>query len=167
MNNSWIERRLGAVRLACFDVDGVFTDGRFLLDEDGREYKSFHTQDGYGIRRLLECGIQVAILTGRRSGALSSRMRDLEVKHVFQGVRDKLPVFEKLCESLSIDPLHCVYVGDDVPDLPVMDAAGVGIAVANAVPRVREAADLTTETAGGLGAVREVCERILSAQGSG
>lgn len=157
-----LDKRLAAVRLLALDVDGVFTDGRFLLDEDGREYKTFHTQDGFGIRQLIENGIHVAVITGRRSGAVSSRMRELNVEHVFQGARDKLPVFQNLCRSLSVEPAHSAYVGDDVPDLAVMRAAGVGIAVANAVDEVLSAADWTTRRSGGDGAVREICDRILT-----
>lgn len=166
MTASSLDQRLAAIRLVAFDVDGVFTDGRFLLDEDGREYKSFHTQDGYGIRKLIENGIHVAIITGRRSGAVTSRMRELDIEHVYQGARNKLPVFENLCRSLSVDPAHSVYVGDDEPDLAVMEAAGVSIAVANAVSSVLNAADLTTKHSGGDGAVREICDRILALRAS-
>ncbi len=151
-----------SLKLIAFDVDGVFTDGRFLMDEDGRELKMFHTQDGYGIRALLEAGFHVAIITGRRSGAVCARMRELDVEHVIQGCRDKLRALEKLCESLSVSLAETAYVGDDIPDQAAIEAAGFGIAVANAVEVVRSAADFVTRSRGGDGAVREISDLILA-----
>lgn len=156
--------RLARLRLVVFDVDGVFTDGRFLMDEDGREYKTFHTQDGYGVRRLVEAGFEVAIISGRRSGAVDRRMAELGVARVMQGCREKVPALRSVAGDLGIDLADAAYVGDDIPDLEAMRACGLAIAVANAVARVRDAADYVTVRAGGDGAVREVADLILEAR---
>ncbi|MEL7536009.1 MAG: HAD hydrolase family protein [Pseudomonadota bacterium] len=148
--------------LVVFDVDGVFTDGRFTYDEDGRESKTFHTQDGYGIRRLLAAGREVGVITGRRSGAVSARMNELGVRHVIQGCRDKLSALIDMLDMLGVPPEHCAFVGDDIPDLASMQHVGLAIAVANAVADVRAAADIVTNASGGGGAVREVCDWLLA-----
>ena len=152
------------VRLAAFDVDGVFTDGRFYLSDAGVESKAFSTQDGFGIKKLLAADVQVAVISSRRSGAVDARMRELGVPHVVQGVVDKAAAFDLLIESLQLTPGQCVYVGDDVPDLPVLKKVGFAIAVANAVDEVKRCCDYTTRSAGGFGAVREVCELLLAAR---
>jgi len=151
------------IRLVGFDVDGVFTDGRFYLSDDGVETKAFFTQDGYGIRRLLEAGIEVAIISGRQSGAVEQRMAELGVGHVVQGCRDKVAAFDAIAARLGIDREATVFVGDDVPDLPLLRHVGYSVAVANAVAEVREACDAVTVARGGAGAVREVCELVLAA----
>ncbi len=147
-----------------FDVDGVFTDGRFYLSNDGVESKSFCTQDGYGIRRLLDAGIEVAVISGRQSAAVERRMQELGVSHVIQGCRDKLAAFDELTASLGLSDSACVFVGDDIPDLPLLEKVGYSVAVANAVRAVREQCDYTTMAAGGYGAVREVCDLVLAAR---
>lgn len=155
---------LAGVRLVAFDVDGVFTDGRFYLSDDGVESKAFHTQDGYGVRRLLEAGIHVAVISGRRSGAVEKRMAELGVEHVVQGCKNKVKALSELCDELDIELSDCAYAGDDEPDLPLLAAVGHAIAVANAVPAVREHCDITTRASGGAGAVREICELVLAAR---
>ena len=154
---------LGNIRLVAFDVDGVFTDGRFYLSNDGVESKSFNTQDGFGIRQLINSGFEVAVISGRQSAAVDRRMAELGVQHVIQGCRDKVAALDDLCVSLRLTAEQCAYVGDDVPDLPLLNAVGVSFAVANAVAEVREQCDFTTAASGGAGAVREVCELILGA----
>ena len=149
------------LRLAAFDVDGVFTDGRFYLSNDGVESKAFHTQDGHGVKELLRAGIAVAVISARNSEAVRLRMAELGVPHVFQGVADKLHTFESLLGQLRVAPTQCVYMGDDLPDLPLLRAAGFACAPANAVDEVKAAADYVTRAPGGLGAVREICELIL------
>jgi len=153
------------VRLVVFDVDGVFTDGRFYLSDDGVETKAFNTQDGFGIRQLLDAGIEVAVISGRNSGAVTIRMQELGVRHVIQGCRDKVTAFRELATSLGISDMQSVFVGDDIPDLPLLEEVGFAIAVANAVAEVRAACDMTTSAAGGFGAVREVCELVLETRG--
>jgi 3-deoxy-D-manno-octulosonate 8-phosphate phosphatase (KDO 8-P phosphatase) len=152
------------VRLAAFDVDGVFTDGRFYLSDDGVESKAFSTQDGYGIKQLLAADIHVAIISSRKSQAVAHRMSELGVRHVIQGASDKAVAFESLLTALQLSSDVCVYVGDDIPDLPVLKRVGFAIAVANAVDEVKQQSDLTTRAAGGCGAVREVCELLLRAR---
>ena len=113
------DSRLANLKLVAFDVDGVFTDGRFYLSDDGVESKAFHTQDGYGIRRLIESGIAVAVISGRRSGAVDRRMQELGVSHVVQGCRDKVAALDEIADSLGIAVEESAYVGDDIPDLAV------------------------------------------------
>ncbi len=164
MNAANMEQRLGKVRLAAFDVDGVFTDGRFYLDDNGVESKAFCTLDGFGVRRLLEAGIAVAIISGRRSAAVEQRMAELGVQHVYLGCKDKVAAFQDLLAELGLQAEQCCYTGDDVPDLPLLRLAGIAFAVANAHPEVKSECDLTTEWRGGFGAVREVCDRLLAAR---
>lgn len=152
------------IKLVAFDVDGVFTDGRFYLSDEGVESKAFHTQDGFGIRKLLEAGITVAVISGRHSGAVEKRMAELGVPHVIQACKDKVAAFDQIVADLKIDTDECAYVGDDVPDLPLLNHVGFAVAVANAVPAVHEQCDYSTSAAGGFGAVREVCELILDAK---
>jgi 3-deoxy-D-manno-octulosonate 8-phosphate phosphatase (KDO 8-P phosphatase) len=158
---------LADVRLVAFDVDGVFTDGRFYLSNDGIESKSFNTQDGFGIRQLTRAGIAVAVISGRRSAAVERRMTELDVPHIVQGCGNKVEALDSIIEELGITAADCVYVGDDVPDLPLLRHVGFAIAVANAVRRVLDECDYTTSAPGGSGAVREVCEMVLSARGNG
>jgi len=150
------------IGLVAFDVDGVFTDGRFYLSDDGCESKAFNTQDGFGIRSLLLAGVEVAVISGRSSKAVELRMAELGVLHVIQGCKDKVAAFDELISRLGVAIEQTVYVGDDVPDLPLLQHAGFAIAVANAVASVRAQCDLTTTAAGGFGAVREVCETLLA-----
>jgi 3-deoxy-D-manno-octulosonate 8-phosphate phosphatase (KDO 8-P phosphatase) len=159
-----IQERAARVRLVVFDVDGVFTDGRLYYGPGGEELKVFHVHDGQGVKRLLKSGVAVAVISGRDSAAVARRMQDLGIAHVFQGDEDKLPIFERLLKKLSLGPEEVACVGDDLPDLPLLEAAGLAIAVANALPTVRAKAHFVTGATGGLGAVREVCDLILTAR---
>ena len=150
------------LKLIGFDVDGVFTDGRFYLSDEGVETKAFNTQDGFGIRQLLNAGIAVAVISGRRSGAVEKRMAELGVPHVIQGCKDKVGAFDELVAKLGISIGQTAFVGDDIPDLPLLRHAAFGIAVANAVAAVKSECDLVTTASGGSGAVREVCEYVLA-----
>ena len=152
------------ILLVAFDIDGVFTDGRFYLSDDGVESKAFSTQDGYGIRRLLDAGIAVAVISGRESAAVQQRMDELGVRHVVQGCADKIAAFDAITAELGITDDDCAYVGDDIPDLPLLRKAGTSIAVANAVAELHRECDFVTQARGGFGAVREVCDMILAAQ---
>lgn len=157
--------RLPDIRLVAFDVDGVFTDGRFYLADDGTETKAFHTQDGYGVRQLLQAGVAIAVISGRRSGAVEKRMAELGVQHVRLGCRNKVAALDEIAAELGISAADCAYVGDDMPDLAVLEHAGFSIAVANAVTQIQQRCDYVTTKAGGHGAVREVCELLLRARG--
>ncbi len=152
-------------RLLIVDIDGVLTDGGLQFDNRGEEYKTFNSLDGHGIRMLLECGIEVAVITGRQSQIVDHRMRELGVRHVYQGNRDKLPALEKLLRDTNLEAAQVAYVGDDLPDLPIMRRAGFAIAVQNAHAFVKQHCDLVTSAAGGHGAVREVTDFLLHAQG--
>jgi 3-deoxy-D-manno-octulosonate 8-phosphate phosphatase (KDO 8-P phosphatase) len=156
--------RLSKIRLVAFDIDGVFTDGTFQLSDDGVESKSFNTQDGFGIRQLLNADIEVAVISGRKSAAVELRMKELGVRHVILACSDKTAAFDKLIEELGISAEESAFVGDDIPDLPLLSKVGYSFAVANAVSAVREYCNHTTDASGGNGAVREVCELVLAAQ---
>jgi 3-deoxy-D-manno-octulosonate 8-phosphate phosphatase (KDO 8-P phosphatase) len=164
VNPAATHNRLAELRLLAFDVDGVFTDGRFYLSDEGVETKAFNTQDGFGIRRLIDAGFEVAVISGRRSAAAAKRMAELGVRHVFLGTKDKVAAFDELVASLGIDAAECAYAGDDIPDLALLGKVGYSIAVANAVEEVRDFCDYTTMAAGGHGAVREICDLVLAAR---
>ena len=160
-----IAQRARQVELLCLDVDGVLTDGRLLLGDNGVEYKAFFSRDGHGLKMLMSAGITVAVITGRQSQVVSQRMAALGITHVFQGHERKLPVYESLIEDLGLAAQQSAYVGDDVLDLPVMQRVGLAVAVADADASVRETAHWVTASPGGRGAVRETCELLLRTQG--
>ena len=158
---------LASVELVVFDVDGVFTDGRLYMGADGKEcFKVFHVRDGYGVKQLIAAGVQVAIISGRSSGFVAERMKQLGVQYVYQGREDKIPALQELTEKLKVKKPGLAYMGDDTLDLPAMARAGLGIAVADAHPTLKAQADWVTEAAGGRGAVREVCDAIVAARGA-
>ena len=150
------------IRLLILDVDGVLTDGRLYFGPRGEALKVFDVHDGYGLVQLQRSGMQVAILSSRRSPMMAVRCRELGVRHLYQGVADKLGVFARLCARLKLTPSACACVGDDLQDLPLMRAAGLSFAVADAHREVRRAADIVTRLPGGRGAVREVCDYLLA-----
>jgi 3-deoxy-D-manno-octulosonate 8-phosphate phosphatase (KDO 8-P phosphatase) len=164
VNSAATHNKLAELRLVAFDVDGVFTDGRFYLSDDGVESKAFNTQDGFGVRRLINAGFEVAVISGRKSAAVAKRMAELGVRHVVLGTGDKVAAFDELLSGLGIDASDCAYAGDDIPDLALLEKVGYSIAVANAVEEVRDFCDYTTMAAGGYGAVREVCDLVLAAR---
>ncbi len=153
------------IKLVIFDIDGVLTNGTLFFDNQGEEYKAFHSKDGHGMRMLIECGLQAAVITGRQSQVVEHRMKDLGVDIVFQGYRDKRPAFAELLQQTGLDAQQIAYMGDDVIDLPVMTQVGMAIAVADAHAFVIQHADYVTQTPGGQGAAREAIEFILQAQG--
>jgi len=153
------------IKLFVCDVDGVFSDGRIYLGNDGEELKAFHTKDGFGLKAIMQQGIEVAIITGRQSNIVENRMSALGVKYIFQGKDDKLTVYQSLLKQLKLTPKQTAYIGDDVVDLAVMEIAGLGIAVNDAHPLVIQKADLVTTVKGGFGAVREVCDLFLQCNG--
>ncbi len=160
-----ILERAKSIRLALFDIDGVFTDGNIQIDSQGKEIKTFNTHDGHGIRLLQHYGIQVGVITGRSSEALNHRMRDLNVEHVYQGSTDKYTAFQQLINKLDISPEQTSFTGDDIVDLQIMSHCGLSIAVANAHHFVKQHAHWETTAHGGHGAVREICELLLESQG--
>ncbi len=158
-----VVRRATGVRLACFDVDGVLTDGRLWYGADGESLKSFHVHDGLGLRMLMDAGIEVAIVTARSSPAVAARMGDLGVARIHQGVGDKLACVRTLAGELGCALDAVAFTGDDLPDAAAMGAVGFAVAVANARPELAALAHWTTRAPGGLGAVREVCDLLIHA----
>ena len=156
--------RARRIRLLALDVDGVLTDGRLYLSPAGEELKVFHVRDGSGLVAVQRAGITVAIVSGRDSAAVSRRAAELGIRHVHQGVADKGAELDRLLADLAIEPAETACVGDDTPDLPMLRRAGLAIAVADAHPALAEAAHWTTAAPGGRGAVREVCDLLLSAR---
>ncbi len=153
------------IELLVLDVDGVLTDGRIILDSDGREMKQFNTQDGAGIKYFQRAGKHIAIITGRESPVVERRAAELGVKIVIQGAKDKLPAYESVLAELDLTDEQTAVMGDDLPDLPMLLRCGFPIAPANAVEEVRRAAALITENPGGEGAVRQAVEYILKHTG--
>jgi len=153
------------ISLLALDVDGVMTDGKIYFSAQGDELKAFSILDGQGIKSLLNNGIEVAIITGRNSPLTSRRAKDLGIKHILQGREDKKIALTELCQTLQT-PYDCIaYMGDDLPDLSAIIHSGLGVTVPNAHSYVKQHADLCTESSGGQGAVREVCDLILEAKG--
>ena len=152
------------IQLVILDVDGVLTDGRLYFAARGEALKVFHVRDGHGIKLLRAAGVEVAVLSGRRSGAVATRCRELGVPHVIQACSDKVAALHRLTKRLSLDPLNCACICDDTPDLPLMSAVGVAGAVADAHPVVLAAAHWIARANGGNGAVRELCDAVLRAR---
>lgn len=154
------------IRLIIFDVDGVLTDGRLILGDDGQEYKAFNSKDGHGMKMLQETGVTIAIITGRTSKVVEMRMANLGIEHVYQGKKEKRPAYEELIAQLGLQHEQVAYVGDDVVDLPIMVRVGLAVAVQDAHGFVKQHAHWSTPSAGGCGAARDVCELIMQAQGT-
>ncbi len=161
-----IQKRAQQIKLAIFDVDGVLTDGRLYFGSNGMELKAFHSRDGHGLKMLQQSGIAVAIITARSSEAVQKRMEGLGIKHVYQGQDDKKKAYFELLDIMQLEAHQVAYVGDDVIDLPVMSRVGLAIAVQDANTFVKRHAHWVTEHAGGQGAVRDVSELIMEAQGT-
>ena len=161
--NDQLEKAKKIQCLIC-DVDGVLTDGLLYIDNTGNEQKTFHVQDGMGLKLLMAVGIQVAVITTSRNGVIDHRMQQLGVQHYFKGQVDKRQAYQQLKSELQLEDEAFAYIGDDLPDLAIIQQVGLGVAVANAVKQVKACADMQTHMQGGRGAVREVCDLILSAQ---
>lgn len=155
---------LRRVQLLVLDVDGVLTDGRLHYGPKGEALKVFHVRDGHGIKQVAQAGVAVAIISGRKSTAVARRARELGIRLVVQGSHDKLAALSRLAQSRGITLEQCACVGDDTPDAPILNAAGLGIAVADAHGDALAAADLVTSRRGGDGAVREVCDWLIAAR---
>lgn len=160
-----IKHAAAKIRLLVLDVDGVMTDGRIYLKGCGEEIKVFDVKDGYGLNRLMKEGVEAAIITGRSCPAVARRAEELGIVEVRQGVKDKGSLLDEMVRSRGLMQTEVCCVGDDLPDLPLLNRAGLAVAVADAVPEVLAAATVVTKSKGGRGAVREVCEMILAAKG--
>lgn len=161
-----LDRRARGIRLLTCDVDGVLTDGRLYYTDDGREMKAFYSLDGVGLKMLASAGITVAWFTGSNAPAVAHRARALGVPRLVQGAEDKLAPWEMLRSELGLSPAACAHIGDDLPDLPLIVRCGLGVAVPHAPEAVRRHAHYVTRRDGGEGAVRELCDLILAAQGA-
>lgn len=159
------EARAANVRLLVLDVDGVLTDGRLYYGPHGEAMKVFHVRDGHGIKLLREAGIEIAILSSRRSEMVEARARELGIGRVLQGEADKVAGFDRLLTATGAAAAHCAFMGDDWPDLGVLSRVGFAATVADAAPEVRKLAHWVAPAAGGRGAVRQLAEFILRAQG--
>ncbi len=162
--DSTLMSRAGNIRLVCFDVDGTLTDGRLFFDSEGREMKAFHVHDGQGMVLLREMGITVALVTARNSEVARRRAEDLRIR-AYIGVKDKLACVGELCAELGIGLDAVCFMGDDLPDLPVMRAVGLSVAPADAHAFTAERAQLRTHARAGAGAARELCDLLIAAQG--
>ncbi len=153
-----------SIRLLILDVDGVMTTGAIYYCSNGTEFKGFHIHDGIGIKLLQKAGIEVAIITAKQSEAVVRRAADLDIKYVYLGYSDKLPAYEELKQKLKLSDHDIAYMGDDLPDLPILRRVNFAITVPNAPAIVQQHVDLITKNKPGKGAVREACEFILEAQ---
>jgi 3-deoxy-D-manno-octulosonate 8-phosphate phosphatase (KDO 8-P phosphatase) len=153
------------VKLVILDVDGVMTDGRIVIDDNGLEQRNFDIKDGLGVVALQMTGVEVAIITSKKSGSVRHRAEELKIKRFHEGIRKKTEPYEQMLAEMGIGDAQVAYVGDDLVDLSMMKRVGLPIAVADAVDEVREAALYVTRAPGGRGAVREAAEMILKAQG--
>lgn len=152
------------IKLVAFDVDGVLTDGRIQYLSNGTAMLSFHVHDGAAIKRLLENGFEVALITGRESPMVTERARELGIRHVFQSVADKVAALEALTAELGLDAAQCAYVGDDWPDVGALNWVGLPIAPANAQREARAAAEIVTSSVGGRGVAAEVARLLLESR---
>ena len=157
--------RASRIRLLILDIDGVLTDGRLYFDAKGESLKVFHVRDGHGIKMAQRGGLEVALVSGRRSDAAYHRARELGISRFYEGVRDKVTILEELLAALHLKAAEVAAVGDELVDLPLFHRVGLAVAVADAVPEVVAVAHWVTSLPGGRGAVREVCDLILKARG--
>ena len=157
-------QRAKKIKLLICDVDGVFSDGRIYLSNSGEELKAFHTRDGYGVRSLLTSGFQIAVITGRQSKIVETRMTALGVTHIYQGVDNKFEPFKELLSLYNVTPDEVAYIGDDMVDLPVMKAVGLAVCVADGHPFVKKHCQMVTHLNGGRGALRELTDLLLLSQ---
>ena len=165
LNDSEVQSRAARIKLLLMDCDGVLTDGRIWLFENGEEQKGFHTRDGLGIELWHRAGLKSGIISGRNSSAVERRARGLGMSFVVQGVDEKVRAFTETVAEAGVTNEEVAFIGDDLNDIPLMLRSGLGFAVADAAPETRKLADYVTKLAGGFGAVREVIELILKAQG--
>ena len=161
-----LQQRAAHIKLLILDVDGVLTDGRIFIRDDGEEIKSFHTLDGHGLKMLQASGVQTAVVTGRDAPSVGIRVKQLGINYYFKGISDKRAAYEELRAKAGVEEGECAFVGDDVVDLPVMVRCGLPVAVPDAHWFALQHAAYITKHAGGAGAVREVCDLIMRAKGT-
>ncbi len=161
-----LTERIKPLRLVAFDVDGVLTDGGLYLSDSGEEFKRFNSLDGHGLKMLKASGIELAIITGRTSKCVALRAKNLGITRLYQGIEDKLAAMQSLLSDLKLPPEAAAFMGDDVVDLPVMTRVGLALSVPAAPQIVRDHAHYVSQREAGFGAVREVCEMIMGAQGT-
>ncbi|MDD4913858.1 MAG: 3-deoxy-manno-octulosonate-8-phosphatase KdsC [Methylococcales bacterium] len=159
------EKIIRGLKLLILDVDGVLTDGRLFFDNQGNEYKCFHARDGHGMKLLRQTGVEIAVISGRKSASVALRMQNLGIEHVYQGHENKRAAFDEILDNLQLNAGQVAHIGDDLLDLPIMSRVGFAIAVQDANFAVKKHAHWCTQTAGGFGAVREVCDLIMQVQG--
>ncbi len=152
------------IEILLLDVDGVLTDGSLFIDNHGNEIKKFNSKDGFGLRMLMDAGIKVGIITGRKSNSLSARCKNLGIEILYDGSLDKRSALQDIAITTNIQLKHMAYMGDDIPDIQVFNRVGLSIAVNDALDIVRKKADYITKKPGGRGAVREICDMILKAR---
>ncbi len=160
-----LQSKAKKIKLLLLDVDGVLTDGRIILDNEGNEFKAFHVRDGHGIKMVQQAGVIVGIITGRKSEVVNIRARELGIKEVFQGTHEKTAVYDSLLIKYGFRDDDVAYIGDDVVDVGIFKRTGLAVTVADADPSVKPHVDMVTKTAGGRGAVRELINLILKHQG--
>ena len=163
--NQSLQSKAKKIKLLLLDVDGVLTDGRIILDNQGNEYKAFYVRDGHGIKLAQKAGIMVGIITGRISEVVNVRARELGIQEVHQGAHEKIAVYDALLSKYGFRDDEVAYIGDDIVDSDIFKRVGIAAAVADADPAVKPQANMVTKAAGGRGAVREVINLILKSQG--
>ncbi len=164
MSNQALIEKINAIQCLICDVDGVLTNGFLYLDEDGKESKAFHVHDGMGLKLLHCAGIEVAVITTTNNDIIDKRMQQIGVRHFFKGQVNKQTAYDTLKERLNLSDSAFAYIGDDLPDLPIIQQVGLGVAVSSALDPVKKAADWQTQKPGGGGGVRELCDLILNTQ---
>ncbi len=152
------------IKLLVFDVDGVMTDGSITYDENGVEYKTFNAKDGHGLAKMLKYGFLTAVITGRKNGTVERRAQDLRFSEVYQGVKNKLPILEAIMQKYELDFSQVSYMGDDEPDIPVLEKVAIAACPSDAVDRVKNICNFVSSKEGGKGAVRELCDFIFDSQ---
>jgi len=157
--------KLSRIKMLLLDVDGVLTDGRVIINDSGEETKAFDVRDGHGLKLLQRAGLEVGIITGRSSRVVAHRMGELGIELVYQGVKNKREPFDEILDRFQLSPQQVAYVGDDVVDLPILRRVGFAATVADACPDLFDLVDFVSSRPGGRGAVREICEMLLKAQG--
>lgn len=159
-----LKEKASKIKLLVFDIDGVMTDGSITYDENGVEYKTFNAKDGHGLAKMIKNGLMTAVITGRRNGTVDRRAVDLRFTEVYQGVKNKLPILEAIMQKYELDFSQVSYMGDDEPDIPILEKVGISACPSDAVKKVRNICDFISEKGGGKGAVRELCDLIYESQ---